>query len=174
MAIIDILTVIDAQSLMSDYGSNRGTQSSPVFLGDNARKYIFMLVKRDRVEGLEANYELRVKVSTEDTLRWRATSLTLNTHNSALLYRWNASQNGALTDGITPVEAWVKAPLPTFNDKGQLSFPPDTQRYPEFYFETDAQATGTVTYQLYFKLLDEQGNTFGYYYWDPYIDITLR
>jgi hypothetical protein len=74
---VDILTVIDAQRLMDDHpDASPDTVSS---LGSDPGEYVYMLVTRAEVIGIEAGYELNVAVKTGDLVRWRATSLTRNT-----------------------------------------------------------------------------------------------
>src|SRR6218665_1539239 len=74
---VDILTVIDAKGIISDMNSpgtqlGRGSQGSPWPLY-GAEKYAFMLVKRSESKpDTEATDELRVSVSTNNILRWRA------------------------------------------------------------------------------------------------------
>ncbi|ATB43163.1 hypothetical protein CYFUS_008643 [Cystobacter fuscus] len=167
---IDILTVIDAKSLLKDYASKPGTKGSPTNLGGNASKYVYMLVKRGEANNMEAQDELSVAVKTSDTIRWRAASLTLNTGPSTLLYQMNVSAGGNDITTPAPYEAAIKIPTPVINGNNVTSI--GSQPYKDFYFQSTARYPGQVTYQLYFMLVDDQGNPVGYFYWDPFLTIT--
>lgn len=172
---IDILTVIDAKSLVSDCGPNQSTSGNAIVLGGrlDASKYIYMLVKRSEVVGIEAQPELKVAVKTGNIIRWRLTSLTVNTGYSTLLYRMNISGGSGLITTPAPYEASIKVPKPEADDNGGVTINTQhTQPYKDFYFQSTARTPGDVTYQLYFMLSDDQGKPFGYFYWDPYLTIT--
>lgn len=167
---IDILTVIDAESLIKDYGSQPGSRDYPTNLGNNAGKYVYMLVKRSEANNMEAQSELSVAVKTGDIIRWRACSLTMDTNLSTLLYKMNISAGVGLITSPAPNEASIKIPTPVIVDDKVTSF--GTQPYVDFYFQATAQSVGGVTYQLSFTLTDNQGNPKGYFVWDPYLTIT--
>jgi hypothetical protein len=167
---IDILTVIDTESLMRDYGSSPGSMASPTCLGANATKYVYMLVKRSEANNTEAQYELSVAAKTGDNIRWRACSLTMNTDLSTLLYKMNVSEGSGNITAPAANEASIKIPTPVISGNQVTSY--GTEPYVDFYFQATARSVGRVTYQLYFILSDNQGNPKGYYYWDPYLTIT--
>ncbi|PTL80271.1 AidA/PixA family protein [Vitiosangium sp. GDMCC 1.1324] len=171
---IDILTVIDAKSIVSDYSPNQSTSGSPISLGNRANQYVFMLVKRsEAANGIEAIPELNVAAQTGDILRWRTSSLTMNTGYSTLLYQMRLQNNGSPGNELitipAPYEGSIKIPKPAPDGNG-VSI--GSQPYKDFYFQSTAQRPGKVTYQLYFMLADNQGKPFGYFYWDPFVTIT--
>ncbi|KFE61976.1 AidA/PixA family protein [Hyalangium minutum] len=167
---VDILTVIDAKSIVEDFSNNRGSKDRPAGLGNNAGEYIYMLVKRSVVSGAEAYYELKVDVKTNDILRWRTASLTMNTGYSTLAYGMTVSAGAGLITSPQPFETSIKIPTPQLNGGSIGSV--GTQPYKDFFFQTTAQQPGNVTYQIQFMLSDSEGKAWGYFTWDPYISIS--
>lgn len=168
---VDILTVIDAQRLMDDHpDASPDTVSS---LGSDPGEYVYMLVTRAEVIGIEAGYELNVAVKTGDLVRWRATSLTRNTGLSTLLYHVETHSSPLISPPASSLTR-VTIPAAVGDDPSRR---PTTQPYYDFFFQTTAQDPGSpgshqVAYQLYFMLLDEQGHTVGRFSWDPFLTIS--
>lgn len=172
---IDILTVIDAKSLMDDYAANPGTKDFPTTPA-NPAKYMYMLVKRSEANNMEAQPELSVAVKTGDVVNWRATSMTTNTSLATLLYRMHISQGDDLVTAPAPIGP-VQVDVPDPVTDGNVVSSIGTQRFYDFYFQATAVRPGSpgmnqVTYQQFIMLTDNQGNPVGYFGWDPYLTIT--
>ncbi|NTX12037.1 hypothetical protein HUA76_14655 [Myxococcus sp. CA056] len=169
---IDVLTVVDVDKVIGKYGPNASLDNPGVAIAD----CVYMLVRRDSAVGAEAIPELTVAAKTNDNLRWRLASLTLNTRYSALLYKMNVSGNAQCITQPQPLVSHIKVPVPEVSGGQSSGF--NVQPYVDFFFQSTAMlptATlpgGRVTYQLYLQVTDNQGNKVGTYSWDPYITIT--
>lgn len=163
--IIDVMIVIDADTIVSDLGTNTDP-NNPVQVTTADR--IFMITKQDEAVSGQAGTELNVKANTMDVIRWRATSLTLNAAYDVILYKYVATGGGNLISPPTPLEADVTTPLPNPADPTK----PTTQTIKNYFWQTTVEAAGSVTYHFQFIILDREGNIQGYYWWDPYITIS--
>ncbi|WP_426754926.1 AidA/PixA family protein [Myxococcus sp. Y35] len=169
---VDILTVVDVDKVISEYGPNASLDDPGVAIAD----CVYMIVRRSDADGAEAIPELTVDVSTNDILRWRLVSLTLNTRYSAVLYKMTVSENPDCITQPQPLVSSVMVPVPEVVGGQPGGF--NTQPYKDFYFQATAlQPTATVpgqkvTYQLYVQVTDNKGNKVGTYSWDPFITIT--
>ncbi|ATB30734.1 AidA/PixA family protein [Melittangium boletus] len=173
---VDILTVIDAKGIINDMNSpgtqlGRGTRDYPSPLY-GAEKYAFMLVKRSESKpDTEATDELRVSVSTNDILRWRTTSMTMNTGYGVLLYDVHISQGDDLVRTPTRyvIEGIVPKPKSDKDGNGLLD---GSEPYQDAILQSTARSPGEVTYQLRFMIVDRTNNPIAYFSWDPFITIS--
>ncbi|WP_426747601.1 AidA/PixA family protein [Myxococcus faecalis] len=169
---VDVLTVVDVDKVLKEYGPNGSVDEPGVSIAD----CVYMLVRKDDAVGMEAISELTVAAKTNDTLRWRMASLTLNTGYSAVLYKMNVSGNAQCISPPQPLVSHIKVPVPEVAG-GQVDGY-NTQPYVDFFFQstalhpTAALSGQRVTYQLYVQVTDNLGNKVGTYSWDPYITIT--
>lgn len=163
--IIDVLVAVDADTIISKYGTNTDA-NNPVQITDSS--LIFMITKQaDAVSGNAGN-ELKIGAKTLDTIRWRETSLSLNAAYSALLYKFVASSGGDLISPPIPLLVEVKTPLPDPSNPTT----PKTQTIESYFWNSTVLKAGSVTYHFNFMILDRTGAVQGYCWWDPFIRIT--
>jgi nematocidal protein AidA len=162
-SIIDLLLVVDAETLLATYPA--GTPDQPVSVD---QPLIYMMVRQgDAVYG-EGTKELKIKARTLDVLRWRSTTLALDGGYSSLLYRFFTLKGADLLSPPVPLLAEVKAPLP--NPAAPLA--PATQTIQSYFWTSTVLASGSVTYAFYFMIVGRDGDVRGYFYWDPFITIS--
>ncbi len=163
--IIDVLIAVDADTIISKYGTNTDADN-PVQITDTS--LIFMITKQaDAISGNAGN-ELKIGAKTLDTIRWRETSLTLNAAYSTLLYKFVAAAGGDLISAPIPLLAEVQTPLP---DPANPTSP-QTQTIESYFWNSTVLKPGNVTYHFNFMILDRTGAVQGYYWWDPFIQIS--
>lgn len=163
--IIDVLVAVDAETIINKFGKNTDP-NNPTQITDP--KLIFMITKSaDAVSGNAGN-ELKIAAKTLDVIRWRETSLSLNAVYSALLYKFVATSGGNLISPPFPLLAKDQTPLP---DPSNPTVP-KTQTIETYFWNCTVLEPGEVTYHFSFMIVDRSGNIQGYYWWDPYIQIT--
>ena len=163
--IIDVLTAIDADSIIATYGTNTDS-ANPVQITDP--NLIFMLTCQKSVLSGEGSTELKLAAETVDVIRWRATSMSMYAAYSVIQYEFVATQGGDLLSPPQPLEADVTDPLPDPTDPTV----PKTQVIKSYFWNTTVLAPGDTTYHFKFIVLDRNGNVQGYFWRDPYIHIT--
>lgn len=162
MAQIDIQITFDAQTIVETYGHNTDPQN-PVQVDT---KFIYMVTAQDDAVSGEGGGELTVYAQTEDELRWREAAL--GPDFSAILYQFVPTQGGDLISTPVPLEAEVTVPLPNPSDPTN----PGRQTIEDYYWSSDVQNAGEVTYHFYFMVVSRAGDVLGYYWWDPFISIS--
>jgi len=164
--IIQVLIAIDAETIATSLGTNTDPQN-PAKVTDPT--LIWMITKNaDAVSGNAGN-ELNLKAETEDVIRWRETTLSLNSDYTALLYKFVQTAGDAdLLSPPQPLLAKAKVPLP--NPSNPLQ--PGSQEIESYFWETTVLNPGSVTYNFYFMVVGRDGTVVGYYSWDPYITIS--
>jgi nematocidal protein AidA len=161
--IIDVLLVIDAQTIVGSYPP--GTAANPTSID---RPLIFMMVKTADVLFGQASKELKIKAQTLDEMRWRETTLSLNSAYFGLIYGFFALRGQDLLSTPSPLLAEVKTPLPNPQDPTH----PTTQSIKNYFWSTTILKPGEATYAFNFMILDRHNAVQGYYFWDPFISIT--
>ncbi len=164
--IIQVLIAIDAETIIATLGTN-SDPNNPVQVTDAS--LIWMITKNADVVTGNAGNELNIKAETEDVIRWRESTLSLNSDYTALLYKFD--QTGGDPDLISPPDpllAKVKVPLP--NSANPLQ--PGSQEIESYFWETTVLNPGTVTYHFMFMIVGRDGTVAGYYWWDPFITIS--
>ncbi|MDQ1255176.1 MAG: nematocidal protein AidA [Euryarchaeota archaeon] len=164
MATIDILVSIDTETILNTYGHSLDPQN-PVLVPNNPN-LIYMIVKNDSAVSGQAAAELNIRAETMDTIRWRATSLSLNSDSEVILISYSGAP--ALISQPQPLIATVNCPLPNPNDPNN----PTTQTIKSYFFNSTVLDPGVVTYHFVFLIIDRHGTKKGYYHWDPFITIT--
>ena len=163
--IIDVLIAVDTETIIAKFGTN-ADPNKPVQITDAS--LIFMITKTaDAVSGNAGN-ELKIGAKTLDTIRWRETSLSLNAVYSALLYKFVAVTGGDLISPPIPLLAEEQTPLP---DPSNPTVP-KTQTIKTYFWNSTVLNPGEVTYHFNFMIIDRSGAIQGYYWWDPFIQIT--
>lgn len=166
MQIIDVLVVIDAETIINKFGKNTDS-NNPVQVTDP--NLIFMVTKRtDAVSGNGGN-ELKIASKRLDTtIRWKETSLSLISTYSALLYKFTATSGSNLIS--PPVSLLVTAQTPLSDPSNPAV--PKIQTSKTYFWNCNVLKSGKVTYHFNFMILDRSGKVQGYYWWDFYIEIT--
>lgn len=163
--IIDVLVVFDTVSILNKYGTNT-TPDTPVQVTDN--NMIYMVTNDGNAVSGQAGNELNIKAETLDVIRWREASLSLNSDAEAILYKFVATSGGDLISAPAPLQVTVKEPLPNPQDPTS----PTMQEVKAYFWNSNVLSPGSVTYHFQFMIVDRDGNTQGYYWWDPFITIT--
>lgn len=164
--IIDVLIAIDTESIINDYGTNTDPNSPAQVATD--KNYIYMIVRSDEAVSGNAGAELTIAAKTLDVIRWRETSLTLNATYSTILYEFDSTNADGLITTPQPIVVEVKTPLPVASDP----LHPSTQTINDYFWNCTVEKAGSVTYHFKFMILDRDNNVQGYYWWDPFIQIT--
>jgi len=163
-SIIDVLTAIDADTIVATYGKNNDS-ANPVQV--TAPNMIFMLTRQKNVLSGEGGSELNISAQTLDVIRWRACTMSMNAAYSVILYDFVATAGTQLISPPVPIEADVIDPLP---DPLNPTVP-KTQTIKSYFWNTTVVAAGNATYHFKFMVLDRTGEVQGYYWWDPFITI---
>ena len=161
---IDVLIAIDAETIIKRFGKNTDP-NRPTFVNDSS-KLIYMTTRQDHIIGSPGS-ELTIKASPDDIIRWRETTMSLNSKYTGILYKFDATSGSDLIDTPEPKSVVISEPLPNNHDP----LNPTTQKINSFYWQCTVLETGSVTYHFSFMILDRSGAKQGYYYWDPYINI---
>lgn len=163
--IIDVLIAIDAATIVSKFGTSKDPKN-PVQVTDPS--LIYMITKQSDIVSGNAGNELNLQADTEDVIRWRETSLSLNGDYVGILYAFQETAGANLISPPVPLEAKVKVPLPNPADP----LHPGTQEVENYFWESTVLNPGNVTYHFSFMIVDRHGNVAGYYWWDPFITIS--
>lgn len=163
---IDVLIAFDALSIAKQYPDASRNPEAPTQVDYGL---IYMTTRHDRVVGT-SGAELNFRANPRDIIRWRETTLSLNSEYSALLYRYVSGDaligkpRVVISDGtyVMPKDGAVDSPDFT------------TQDYQDHYWEADVSKVGQVTYHFYFQILDSDQQLIGYFQWDPFITIEKR
>lgn len=167
--VIDVLVVVDEDTISSKY--KPGTQDNPTVISN---ELVYMVVRSDKASGGQAGAELTIAAQTEDIIRWRETTLSLNGENSAILYKFvpaKAQDDKPGHDLIRkprPILAELKTPLPNEEDPTK----PTTQTVQDYFWQSTVLRAGNLTYHFWFMLVHRDGTIKGHYRWDPHIVIT--
>ncbi|MFD8530506.1 inclusion body family protein [Streptosporangium canum] len=161
---INVLIAIDAETILGKYGKNTDP-NSPASIPDSS-SLIYMTTRQNQL-GSTPGSELTINASPMDIIRWRETTLSLNSEYTSVLYRFNALSGQGLISTPVPRSVVLNEPQPSSQDP----LNPTTQKINSYYWESEVLDTGTVTYNFSFMILNHKGEKQGYYYWDPYINI---
>lgn len=162
--IINVLIVFDAETILANYPGSTDS-NNPRGVDDSL---IYMITRKGSALSGNAGGELNISAEVNDTIRWRETTISLDSSYSVILYKFEATQGGQLISDPVPRESTVTVPLPDPNNP----LVPKKQTISDYHWTTDILDIGNVTYRFYFMVLDRDGNPQGYYYWDPFITIT--
>ena len=166
----DILIVIDAESIMERYqGQPAGTADRPTFIGTDTN-LVYMFVRSDEVVSGQATSDLNVHIEPNSIVRWRATSLTMNTRYNATLSSCRITQGQSLISTPTPITATVYVAIPQLG--GGAVTGTSKQSVNDFFFQAIGNGSGQVTYTFTFAITDNDGNVRGYFQWDPHLSIS--
>lgn len=163
MDIIDLILVMDTAGLLAAY-----PPGSPEAPNSVDQPLIYMMVRQANAVFGEASKELKISARTGDILRWRASSLSLNSDSTAALYKFFALRGSDLLSPPAPLLAQIASPLPNPADP----LHPGRQEIANAFWQSTILAPGNVTYAFQFMVLDRDNNPLGYFSWDPFITIS--
>ncbi len=162
--IIDILIAVDTETILDVYGPNKDPER-PVQINPNL---VYMIVKQANALSCQAGGNLNVKAQVDDVIRWRETTLSLNSNSNAILYKYVPIAGGELISSALPRISEPEVPLPNPNDP----LNPSVQKIKSYYWTSDVLDQGRVIYTFRFFITDRKEKVVGYYSWDPYITIS--
>ncbi|MDE9430175.1 AidA/PixA family protein [Xenorhabdus bovienii] len=190
--IIDILVVVDAQSIMKFITDSEKKHemdvNNPIFLGDET-EYIHMLTQPNKEHYIsgQGTSELQIKAKNNDVIRWRGITLSKDSDYSAALL--NLSPAGSTTQKeanmyfnlpvVNPIHSYVsvlKSDNPISNPK---PLEVDLQEAISYYWETSVKKMPppkqfvTEAYAFTIGIYDN-GITKAYVTWDPSIVLDNR
>lgn len=162
-SIIDVLIVIDAETLVASYPP--GAPGNPTSVD---QPLIYLMVRQDDAVFGEGTKELKITAETEDVIRWRETTTSLDGAYTGMLYKFFALRGADLISPPVPLLAKVRTPLPNPADP----LHPGSQELENYFWETTVLAAGETTYAFQFAVMDRAGRALGYFSWDPFIKIS--
>lgn len=157
--IIDVLAVIDADTIVARYGEN-ADPGDPAEIAE--KDLVRVIVQTDNVGGGSPGSPL-IKVTAADVIRWRESSLSLNTDCSAVCYEV------AATSATKPEALVVTVDTPVADPEDPLA--PEFQSIRSHLWDCMAEKTASVTYSLKFVIMDKKGRALGYYLWRPFPEV---
>ncbi|HEY3362843.1 MAG TPA: AidA/PixA family protein [Methanosarcina sp.] len=167
--IINILIVIDSETILDRYGTN-SNPDQPVQI--TQPDLIYIVTKQASVVSGQAGNELTFGAGTSNTIGgilWRATSLSLNSDNKIIFYKFTSFSSKNIISTPKPFLDTVKVPLPNPNDPTN----PTIQEIQMYFWYSTVLNSGSATYHFCFFIVDRHGNKLGYYWWDPSITIKV-
>lgn len=170
---IDILTVVDCVSLMNAVSAGTlvaGTQTNPTSLGSygSSDAYIYMITASAYVVNDQAKSELTVAANVGDSVRWMITCPGGGTSYNTILTNWTAGSGAALMAPQPP----LSLPLQLNLYVGSATAGPTAIPFTNYCYQGTVIATGQIQYVITFNVLDQKGNSLGYFCWDPFISIS--
>ncbi len=143
MATVNILCVIDAESLAQKYSA--AANGRQTLTHTQLHPYARMIAKQDNVLSAQASDDLSVKVRQGDTVKWRAVSLTDDQDYKVDI------------DGITSIDT---------------GFPPFELGQSDTWMTVinHAPGQGRDAYWVDFTIKDLAGRSYSFH-WDPYITV---
>jgi hypothetical protein len=160
---IDVLITIDAKTIVDKYGKNSNS-NSPTGID---RALIHLDARQSQVVSAPGTVDLAVAASPGDTIRWRETTLSMNTDYTGILYGFTLQSGGQLISPPRPLLFPLSEPLPNMQDP----LNPTMQKIQSYVWQSDIMSPGRVTYTFRFMILNQKGVKLGYYTWDPVIVI---
>lgn len=179
MGQVNIAVTLDSDALVASVQNGAlgtGSLDSPQSIGANATSdaYIYMIAQNSVVVNNQAGSELTVQVSSGDQIRWNMTTFDNNSKYTAFIYKSQFN----LTSGTPPIglsdvqyaNQQIGVRLPEGSDPtGPLG------QYVNHIYPASTSVNAidqTIQYTLSFQLVDnETGVVFGYFVWDPFINI---
>jgi len=165
---VNIAILVDAEGILAAYGNQESTADAPIGIGSDIGNYLTMATRHSDTSG-QWGPELTISLPVNSTVRWRESTMSLNTQYRAQLYRYVPDDpNQDILSDVTAYTTTVNLPLP--NDKDPLN--PSLYSGHDYYWQATGQNPGNMSYHWSFMILDKNNNQLGYYTWDPFIEVT--
>jgi Inclusion body protein len=181
MAFIDIAIVFDTARITTVKGGT--TPGAPTGLNHQSNavydQWAFMLVNSTHLDPkhleTQATANLFVIAHPNDSIRWRAESLSDNTVNAVIIYKIlpnNPDHPNILSAPEVNVQS-LSIPVPNVNDPTTYKVENQTSGN----VTASVNSAGTYPYFVYFYIVSRDANSGDlgapqYYYWDPTVTVT--
>lgn len=178
MSTINIQIAVDSNAIVENASLSKGSQGSPTGLGawSQSDVYISMTTQNGNVNNNEGQSELEVNANSGDTIEW--TINTFDNNADYTVYLYNGVFNSQ-TQGVTASQ--VISPLNYLSVQVNNYLPPSGnptgtptlfQNQVNFAQATLLKPGAVLQYTLSFVLVNNAtGNIYGYYSWDPFINV---
>jgi hypothetical protein len=194
MAIIDVLIVVDAPRIISDYGRNDGASTGKyVMIGpnDEGQGYVYMVTTWKDAQG-EGTSNLHVFAQKGDIIRWRMTSMSMSSRFQCFLTHFVINNGGSFITAPQAKHQKVNSSHIDPNSPGLNVVVPS--QIDDFFWESTVLAQQHVTYHTQFCICGDEcgggggggesesegggggggscsgGGNCGGYQWDPFIN----
>lgn len=171
----NIAIVIDAEGILQQFPPPAGQKpSDPIWLG-NKPDPLIMLARRKVTSEPGWGSELEIVLPVNSSVRWRETTMSMNTQYRAQLYQFDPVDDPKYTYVSKPVAYTTGVDLPLPNDNDPLA--PSLYPGHDYFWQAVGKADTLsmpyqrITYTWSFMILNKENKQLGYYKWDPYIKV---
>ncbi|KAF0249120.1 MAG: aidA [bacterium] len=158
---IDILIAVDAETILSKFSNNLGSQDNPTHTLD---QYLRMIARHNNTLLGIGNSGIDIKAEIGNNVRWRAASLSINFDYDVLIYRFS---NPPLTQGQNL--GYISVPEALDGTIQEPVLNPDNPSQPVFrevtnyYWQSTIKKTGIIGYNFHFMITGRNGKVYGYF-----------
>ncbi|MFU2319146.1 inclusion body family protein [Rahnella sp. PCH160] len=170
--ILNVLVVIDTDSIVNDFKGKSPSQNSasPTGIG---HQYAYMVVTTPSAISGTGTADLNLSANVGDVIRWTGTSESNNFDSSVLVYGLPQFGSGTQVFTNPTFKLYTKSSmLPAQNTIFPVTFP--SQSF--WFIQADISNTGTehymVQFALYYRPSGGAEELFGYFSWDPTITVS--
>lgn len=167
--IISILITIDTDAVMKAYPNPSKDKNKPTGIGHN---YGFMVAGNTKVNKGQGTGDLDFSASVGDAVRMYALSTSNNFDDSILLYKINKFSGTEVFSTFRNYDYYKDTPVP--GSEAEV-LPEKTEKVHFWFHEASIRQAGTedykVTFALYKRNNSGKSELFGYYDWDPRIQV---
>ncbi|GGG41374.1 hypothetical protein GCM10011344_47880 [Dokdonia pacifica] len=164
---INIQVTLDAQGIMRQYPSPSKDQNNPTGI---AHSFGYMVATSNTISG-SGTGDLTFSANVGDVVRFFGVTASNNFENSALIYGINKF-SGTQVFSEFESKTFTKSGV---SPSGRDVLPADISDQKFWFFEADVINKGTEGYRVVFSLYsrDDSGQPvlFGYFQWDPTIQV---
>lgn len=173
---IDIMVLFDTVTIEKDYAKFRSASTSDKPYGIASNGYTYMVTQPSDVISGQASSNMFLCAHCGDTIRWRFTSLSGNTDQSAIIYEIKWINGGHVISNPKIMVSYPVIPIPDQTDPTTY-ITVDTDA--DVYLECKVHKTGKEKTRILFYVANKDPETakftvFGYYYWDASINVLMR
>ncbi|THF51816.1 hypothetical protein E6C50_08655 [Flavobacterium supellecticarium] len=166
---INILSVIDVETILANK-IPAGTATNPTSLGSYGTSdiYVYMITSRGYIDSADKNRadsELVIDANAGDTIQWELTCPGSGLQHDAII--------AGVNPGSEPNPPSISTPVPvvTYRNIYDTAGLPGYQIVKQTDYCSNVLATGTTQYSISFQIMDNLGNSLGYYFWDPFVKV---
>lgn len=161
---INVLIAFDAETILDKYTKQTSDPKNPTSTDGSE---IYMTVRASNAVSGQAGGNLEISAHPGDIIRWRETTMSLNTQYSVLLYHYEGpGGSNLITD---PELRHISTRWPVLKSVDDPAFD-NNDPVKDFYWESTVQEPSGNPFNYHFSFeLIEGGNAIGYYSWDPSI-----
>lgn len=166
---INILSIIDVQAILNA-NLPKGTATSPTFLGSYTASdaFVYMIASSgfiDSNDTTRADSELVIDANIGDTIQWELSCPGSGLQHNAIIASVVIGPGGSQNSISAPEATTVYRHL--FSEAGS----PGYQVVEATIYTATVLAAGTTQYSISFQIMDNSGNSLGYYAWDPFVKV---